>query len=40
MEIKEEMCEVFNTAWIPQEPEEPWPLFIVSLEALGKLAVG
>lgn len=41
MEIKEEMCEVLNTAaWVPQEPEEPWSLFIISLKALCKLAVG
>lgn len=40
MEIKEETCEVLNTAWLPEEPQEPWPLFIVSLKALGKLAVG
>lgn len=40
MEIKEETCEVLNTAWIPQELEEPWPLFIVSLKALGRLVVG
>lgn len=40
MEIKEETCEVLNTAWVPQEPQEPWPLFIVSLKALCKLAVG
>lgn len=40
MEIKEETCEVLNTAWLPEELQEPWPLFIVSLKALGKLAVG
>lgn len=40
MEIKEESRQVLTTAWIPQRPEEPWPLFIASLKALCKLAVG
>lgn len=40
MEIKEETLEELNTVWLPQEPEEPWPLFIVPLKALGRLAVG
>lgn len=38
MGIREETWEELNPVWIPEELEEPRPLFITSLTALGKFA--